>query len=667
MSFLDITLATLQPSDVFKFDRNGLKPVFIEWISTSREWKRLLSSVSSESPLTKNCIKTNIDLESLYPRLRLPLNWKSIKHKEGFEIEEIVKDKVCAKLAREWQDHIDNKRRGTNEKGGEGHVARDPRTRAEKIVSEEELNQALQRPAAQNPVASNQPAQNQTAQSAVVFDSLAEIQPVQNQAVQNPAAWTPASAVPSLSASSPSAPSQSTQSLFAPSQSAQNQAVPAVWAPAPAVPNQSAPSQSAHNQAIQSVAVCAPLAPSQSGAQNQSIQDPVVFGFSKESQPVQNQAPQSPAAWVQSAQNQTAHDQPAQFQPGQTFPIRSIQAYTEHFTQPQTQAQSSPSSHRIQVQTDPTPMPQITQPAQFQSSQTQQPFTQPQDPLYKNQTTQPQWAHSQIPFQYQSNQLIESSTPHTNQIQSASTQIPLPQLESQPQVTLRQNPASQTYDRTITPQGLPPQVYTSLQCQAIGAQATQVQNRQMLSSQSRIASPQYQTQYVAQPVQSQLVQAHTIQPQPIQFHAPLQHQDSPAVHAQSANGEHPQIPFHSQTLQPQMQAQSIQPHTSYQHELPFSQTPTPTSESSKPSTTAFESGVVPPQFFNSNLNTNHHLHPHLQNPPNSFPNHTQNANPQPVQAVFTLDLTEAAKLTLDTIQEIIDAFDRDIEAVNRLD
>jgi len=139
MSFLDITLATLQPSDVFKFDRNGLKPVFIEWISTSREWKRLLSSVSSESPLTKNCIKTNIDLESLYPRLRLPLNWESIKHKEGFEIEEIVKDKVCAKLAREWQDHIDNKRRGTNEKGGEGHVARDPRTRAEKIVSEEEL------------------------------------------------------------------------------------------------------------------------------------------------------------------------------------------------------------------------------------------------------------------------------------------------------------------------------------------------------------------------------------------------------------------------------------------------------------------------------------------------------------------------------------------------
>lgn len=408
----------------------------------------------------------------------------------------------------------------------------------------------------------------------MVFDSLAEIQPVQNQAVQNPAAWTPASAVPSLSASSPSAPSQSAQ-----------------------------------NQAIQSVAVCAPLAPSQSVAQNQSIQDPVVFGFSKESQPVQNQAPQSPAAWVQSAQNQTAHNQPAQFQPGQTFPIRSIQAYTEHFTQPQTQAQSSPSSRRVQVQTDPTPMPQITQPAQFQSSQTQQPFTQPQDPLYKNQTTQPQWAHSQIPFQYQSNQLIESSTPHTNQIQSASTQIPLPQLESQPQVTLRQNPAPQTYDRTITPQGLPPQVYTSLQCQAIGAQATQVQNRQMLSSQSRIASPQYQTQYAAQPVQSQLVQAHTIQPQPIQLHAPLQHQDSPAVHAQSANGEHPQIPFHSQTLQPHMQAQSIQPHTSYQHEFPFSQTPTPRSELSKPSTTAFESGVVPPQFFNSNLNTNHHLRP----------------------------------------------------------
>ncbi|TGO68069.1 hypothetical protein BELL_0852g00010 [Botrytis elliptica] len=910
MSFLGITLATLQPSDKFRFDRDGLKPAFGEWISTSREWKRLLSGISSESSpepsLTKNYIKTNIDLESLYPRLRLPSNWKSIKHREGLDIEDIVKDKVCAKLAREWQEYIDTKNGGKNENQKEGHVARDPRTRAEKLKHEGELvslngglsttasyytiehssfgrpsvqhvsssgssnkrltqnqqvtqNQPLQSTAVHSPVASthtaqsaavldsstssqpassqpasSQPASTQTAQSAAVldsstssqpasiqpassqpassqpasiqpassqpaqgtavFDSLAKSQPVPNQAIQIPAAWTPASAAPSQSALNQTAQGAAwTPASAAPSQSALNQtAQGAAWTPAPA-----APSQSALNQTAQSAAVWAPLARSQSVAQNQTIQNAAVFGSSAESQPVPNQAVQSPAvwtlppahvqevqrqpiqsqplqspvAWTQSAHNRTAQNQPAPLQPSQTLPIRPIQSYTEQFTQPQTQIQSSSqltqirpvkeqtqdglsqgqtawpthcqiqtqppsSSQRIQVQALPTAIPLLTQPAQSQSSPAQQPFTQSQDPLNQNQTAAPsQWA--QIPSQNQSNQSIDSSTPNPNQIQSLSTQAPLSQLESQPQVTPRHNPPLHTYDRTTAPQGLLPQAHIPFHYQSIEGQAAQVQNSQILPSQSRIESPQYQTQYTAQPVQDQPVQAQPVQSQPIQLHAPFEHQgpsvvqaqpvepqpsqvsvqsqpahtqnsqillsqsriespqyqtqytaqpvqaqpvqsqpiqphapldyqDPSVVQAQSTNPQHPQIPFHSQISQPQMQAQSVQPHISLQHELPFSQTPTPMSESPKPSTMAFDSRIVPPLFFNSNLNPNHHLHPYLQNPSTLFPNHLQNANPQPVQPTFTLSSTEAANLSLDTIQAIIDAFDRDIEALNRL-
>lgn len=595
MSFLDIPLSTLQPADTFKFDRNALKPVFKEWISTSREWKKLLSTIptssdsSSEQPiLTKNDIKKSINLDSLYPRLRFPFNWRSIKHEQGLNIEEMVRDKVCAKLAREWKEYSDNKKDSKNE--GRGLSKRDPRTRAEVLrhsrLALSSLNDGesstvltpIQHPSISRPIYKqpdgNQAAQNQAAQSSAVCAPLVQDQLASQQAASQVV-------------------SQPAQSQLVQIQAAESSAIYAPLKQYQPVQSQSE-SQLPQIQPIQNAAVYAPP------AQSQPIQNPAVY-----TPPVQNQA------------KFQAETQPAQSQPDQTSPIRAIQPYAEHTAQPQTQTQSS--SQPTQVLTPAVSMPQLTQPIQFESNQTKYLLTQPQNQLTQEQPVETQWTRSQVPSQYRT-----QDTPQYFRAQSAEGQSAQAQsLQTQYTAQSIQNQSIQTSHS----QGQPVQA-RSIQTQPVQSQLVHTQNPQI--------------QYAVQPVQDQYITAQSIQIPPVQnqpsqpqtHHTvrPIQSQPrtqpvqtmntTQFVQNQPPQSSSLQVPSHSRpsypNVHPQLQShtQPIQLYTSSQHELPIFQTQTEGSDSlpfQQTITLGLDRDVPSFSNFNPYTNTtariNHHRQP----------------------------------------------------------